>query len=72
MQMRGLAQATLAQPEQIYYKNSLDCLLKVLKQEGVPGLFRGVTASYLGIVEGMTQWVVYERLKTAVHQYRSQ
>lgn len=45
------------------YKNSLDCALKILQQEGAKGLYKGMSASYLGVAEGTIQWVIYENLK---------
>lgn len=35
----------------------------ILKTEGVQGLYKGLSASYLGVAEGTIQWVLYERLK---------
>ena len=45
------------------YKNSLDCVRQVLRQEGVTGLYRGLSASYLGVSESTIQWVLYEQMK---------
>jgi solute carrier family 25, member 33/36 len=45
------------------YANSLDCLAQIYRQEGVRGFVRGLSASYLGISEGVLQWVLYEELK---------
>ncbi|KAL5410452.1 hypothetical protein PMIN04_010633, partial [Paraphaeosphaeria minitans] len=45
------------------YRNSIDCLRKVVKQEGVRGLYRGLSASYLGTVETALHLVLYEQLK---------
>ncbi|KAJ9103957.1 hypothetical protein QFC21_002420 [Naganishia friedmannii] len=36
----------------------------ILAKEGVKGLYKGMSASYLGVTEGVIQWVLYERLKT--------
>jgi solute carrier family 25 protein 33/36 len=33
------------------YKGSMDCARQILQQEGVRGLYRGLTASYLGVAE---------------------
>jgi len=30
------------------YKNSLDCTLRIIKEEGIKGLYKGMSASYLG------------------------
>ncbi|KAK9457837.1 mitochondrial carrier domain-containing protein [Dipodascopsis uninucleata] len=49
------------------YKNSYDCVKQVLQKEGVPGLYRGLTASYLGVVESSLQWVLYEQMKFLIN-----
>ncbi|OJJ50245.1 hypothetical protein ASPZODRAFT_128872 [Penicilliopsis zonata CBS 506.65] len=45
------------------YKNSLDCARQILQQEGPRGLYRGLTASYLGTIETTLHFAMYERLK---------
>lgn len=45
------------------YKNALDCTMQTLRKEGVPGLYRGLTASYLGVTESTLQWMLYEQMK---------
>ncbi|KAK9377019.1 mitochondrial carrier domain-containing protein [Lipomyces chichibuensis] len=50
------------------YKNSVDCVHQVLKKEGIPGLYRGLTASYLGVVESSLQWVLYEQMKGLINR----
>ena len=45
------------------YKNSLDCIMQTLRKEGIKGLYRGLSASYLGVSESTLQWVSYERIK---------
>jgi len=45
------------------YKNSWDCIKQVVRQEGIPGLYKGMTASYLGVTESALQWVLYEEMK---------
>ncbi|KAK9766862.1 Pyrimidine nucleotide transporter, mitochondrial [Basidiobolus ranarum] len=52
------------------YRSSLDCVSQVIKTEGVRGLYRGVSASYLGVAEGTLQWVVYEKFKSLIHERR--
>ncbi len=47
----------------VLYRNSFDCALKIYKSEGVRGLYRGLTASFLGIGESTIQWVMYEKMK---------
>ena len=45
------------------YKNSFDCAKQVIRTEGIPGLYRGLTASYLGTVETVLHLVVYKKFK---------
>ena len=45
------------------YKNSLDCAIKVVKTEGVKGLYRGLSASLVGMSESTFQFVMYEYFK---------
>jgi len=45
------------------YKNALDCTMQTLRKEGVRGLYRGLSASYLGVTESTLQWVLYEQMK---------
>ncbi|KIM40825.1 hypothetical protein M413DRAFT_445628 [Hebeloma cylindrosporum] len=45
------------------YASSLNCIRKILQQEGIRALYRGLGASYLGSVETVFQLVVYEQLK---------
>lgn len=43
------------------YNGVMDCVMKTVRHEGVKGLYRGLSASYLGISETTIQWVLYER-----------
>ncbi|KAL9030345.1 MAG: hypothetical protein Q9196_001520 [Gyalolechia fulgens] len=45
------------------YRNSLDCVRQTVRAEGVRGLYRGLTASYLGVTESTLQWFLYEQGK---------
>jgi solute carrier family 25 protein 33/36 len=45
------------------YKNAWDCVVKTVRHEGVRGLYRGLTASYLGVSESTLQWMLYEQAK---------
>lgn len=42
---------------------AVDMILDILKKDGIRGLYRGLSASYLGVSEGVIQWVLYERFK---------
>ncbi|KAF2212212.1 hypothetical protein CERZMDRAFT_121172 [Cercospora zeae-maydis SCOH1-5] len=46
-----------------YYKNSWDCARRTVRHEGISGLYKGLTASYLGISQTMLQWALYEQAK---------
>lgn len=35
----------------------------IWREEGPPGFFKGLSASYAGCVEGAIQWIVYEKVK---------
>lgn len=37
--------------------------MDIIRTEGLKGLYRGLSASYLGVSEGVIQWVLYERFK---------
>lgn len=50
------------------YKNSIDCARQVLQKEGMGGLYRGLSASYLGSVETVLHLVLYEQLKLRFSQ----
>jgi len=45
------------------YRNSFDCVIQVLRQEGFRGLYRGLSASYLGAAESTLHLALYEQLK---------
>src|SRR5271170_694289 len=48
------------------YKNSWDCIKQTVRHEGIRGLYRGLSASYLGVTESTIQWVLYERMKLSL------
>ncbi len=48
------------------YRNSLDCVRQVVRHEGIRGLYKGMSASYLGVSESSIQWVLYEQIKRAI------
>ncbi|EYE93962.1 mitochondrial carrier [Aspergillus ruber CBS 135680] len=50
------------------YRNSVDCVRQVIRHEGIRGLYRGMSASYLGTVETALHLVLYEKLKTVFNQ----
>ncbi|KAL1919518.1 uncharacterized protein VTP21DRAFT_2211 [Calcarisporiella thermophila] len=54
------------------YRNSFDCTVKILRQEGLRGLYKGLSASYLGVTESTIQWMLYENFKKVIRGYREQ
>ncbi len=48
------------------YKNSLDCIRQVLRDEGIRGLYKGMSASYLGVAESTMHWMLYEQFKQSL------
>lgn len=52
-----------------YYKNSWHCLKTVIEKEGAKALYQGLSASYLGVIEGTIQWMTYEKLKKIASEY---
>jgi len=48
------------------FKNYRDVAQSIWKEEGIGGFFKGISASYVGCFEGAIQWIVYEKLKTAL------
>ena len=48
------------------YLNAWDCVKKTVRTEGFRGLYRGLSASYLGVSESTLQWVLYEQAKASL------
>ncbi|KAG8693440.1 hypothetical protein FRC08_009109 [Ceratobasidium sp. 394] len=42
----------------------------IIQHEGIRGLYKGLSASYLGVTEGTIQWVLYERFKRIAQRNR--
>ncbi|KAK0553957.1 Pyrimidine nucleotide transporter, mitochondrial [Tilletia horrida] len=43
--------------------NSFQLTMRIISQEGIRGLYKGLSASMLGVAEGTIQWALYEELK---------
>jgi len=54
------------------YKNTFDCFAKTFKQEGIPGFYKGLGASYLGVTETAIQFTLYENFKSRFIENRKQ
>jgi solute carrier family 25 protein 33/36 len=48
------------------YRNSFDCIRQILRDEGIRGLYKGMSASYLGVAESTMHWMLYEQIKRAL------
>lgn len=46
--------------------SSLSCIRDIWRTEGIKGFYRGLSASYLGVTEGVIQWTLYEQLKKRI------
>ena len=53
------------------YRNSLDCVRQTVQAEGIKGLYRGLSASYLGVSESTLQWFLYEQGKSYLSRRES-
>ncbi|KAK0337711.1 Pyrimidine nucleotide transporter, mitochondrial [Friedmanniomyces endolithicus] len=53
------------------YKNAWDCVKQTVRHEGIRGLYRGLSASYLGVSESTLQWVLYEQAKRSLARRES-
>ena len=45
------------------FSSSLECIQTILHETGIRGLYKGLSASYLGVSEGIIQWSLYEQPK---------
>ncbi|KAJ3037895.1 hypothetical protein HDV00_001239 [Rhizophlyctis rosea] len=52
------------------YKNSFHCAWTVFREEGLRGLYKGLSASLLGLTESTLQFVTYEYLKRHIADRR--
>jgi solute carrier family 25 protein 33/36 len=45
------------------FSSSWECIRTIFHDSGVRGFYKGLSASYLGVSEGIIQWTLYEQLK---------
>ncbi|PFH50982.1 hypothetical protein AMATHDRAFT_47490 [Amanita thiersii Skay4041] len=57
------AQNVIAEGNSHVLGGSWRTIKQIMREEGVRGFYKGLSASYLGVTEGTIQWVLYERLK---------
>lgn len=48
------------------YTGYRDAIKSIFKEEGVGGFYKGISASYWGCLEGATQFMIYEQIKTRI------
>lgn len=58
-----LADSTASQTAYTGYRH---CVRTILKEEGIGGFYKGISASYWGCLEGATQFMIYEQIKTKI------
>jgi hypothetical protein len=64
-------QSELMDKSIVKYKHSFDCARTVLREEGIRGLYRGLSASLLGLSESTFQFVMYEYFKRSALELRN-
>ncbi len=60
-QLQLLADSTVGQKAYTGYRNAVK---SIIKEEGIGGFYKGISASYWGCLEGATQFMIYEQIKT--------
>lgn len=63
MKSRVQLQAGASAGNPMVYRGYGDAMVRIFREEGIGGFFKGLTASYWGVTEGALHFVVYERLK---------
>jgi len=49
--------------QETMYKSPWDALMKTINSEGISAIFKGMSASYLGLTETVLQFTIYETMK---------
>lgn len=64
MKSRVQLQAGASTNNPMVYRGYRDAMVRIFREEGIGGFFKGLTASYWGVTEGALHFVVYERIKS--------
>lgn len=63
MKSRVQLQAGASTANPMVYRGYRDAMVRIFREEGLGGFFKGLSASYWGVTEGALHFVVYERIK---------
>jgi len=66
-----MAELTLVRCRRDGSLTTLQCIRRVYQQDGIRGFYRGLTASYYGIIETAIHFVIYERLRAKLVEWRA-
>ena len=59
-------------PNTVIYKGFIDGLIKITRDEGFKGLYKGFVPGIWGVSHGAIQFMAYEELKNAYNVYKDQ
>lgn len=69
-QLQARASAAGARADGLVYQGSWDALRQIVRDEGVRGLYKGLTPSIWGVSETAIQFMLYERFKSILTRNR--
>jgi len=72
LQLQDRYEPRQAQGGRGVYRGSLDCFSRIVKEEGISGLYRGLLPSLILVSHGAIQLAVYEKLKSMSHNFQGQ
>lgn len=64
MKSRVQLQAGASSGNPMVYRGYKDAMVRIFREEGIGGFFKGLSASYWGVTEGALHFVVYEKIKS--------